>query len=288
MWDDLTAAKPVITKNRRTHLEIILPNEEKQQFYAAEGLTVFQQTLQGYIPVNIRRNFLSVRLRNAPMDKKEHISEKIKEAFQDIGTISSIKPLVYKGTSVLSDQWVVIFETTEDPDLPSRISRFTDIWDHKVITDWKEAPKLCFFCDKAGHVKKECPEYKASVEARNLQKSFKLARIQEKKQLLQRKAKETLVLSPENPYIKEENQEMSIETTTAESTSDSTKVDENMKIDPEISDTEITNTSSNGNQILEVSLEECIVNNSQEKMAIDPLATFYDKTETIENATQTD
>src|SRR6185295_4957077 len=108
-------------KNRRTHLEVVFSDENKQQQYAAEGVTIFKQTLQGYIPINIRRNFLSVRIRNTPMGRKEFISDQIREAFQDIGVISSIKPLIHKGTSVMLDQWVIIFETTDDPDLTSRL-----------------------------------------------------------------------------------------------------------------------------------------------------------------------
>ncbi|CAG8822113.1 1919_t:CDS:2, partial [Cetraspora pellucida] len=41
--------------------------ENKQQQYAAEGVSIFKQTLQEYIPINIRHNFLSVRIQNAPM-----------------------------------------------------------------------------------------------------------------------------------------------------------------------------------------------------------------------------
>ncbi|RIB13913.1 hypothetical protein C2G38_2040604 [Gigaspora rosea] len=63
----------------------------------------------------------------------------------------------------------------------------TQTWHHKSLdlhtyrtkklqlTD----PKLCYFCDKTGHIKKEYHEYKASVELREMQKERKLQRAQE-------------------------------------------------------------------------------------------------------------
>lgn len=140
--DDLIAAKPHYKRGKRLYLEVIFTSPEKQQMYAARGIVIFKQTLLGYIPVNLRCSFLPVRLRNVPMGHKDRISNLIKEATEDFGKISSIKPMVYEGTPVCTNQWIVIFETTEDPDLIKRIPRYTHIWDQKVTLEWKEAPKI--------------------------------------------------------------------------------------------------------------------------------------------------
>ncbi|RIB07978.1 hypothetical protein C2G38_2212870 [Gigaspora rosea] len=133
--------------------------------------------------------------------------EQIKEAFQDIGNISSIKPLVYKGTSVLTNQWVVIFETTDDSDLASRIPRFTHIWDQK-----------------------EYQEYKASVELREMQKERKLQRTQERKQLRSQEQSPS-ALSIKNPYNEEFKNVMIIESPTADLATPSMEVDKEVKVE---------------------------------------------------------
>ncbi|CAG8690711.1 9754_t:CDS:2, partial [Ambispora leptoticha] len=143
----------------------------------------------------------------------------------------------------------------------------------------------------------------ASVEARNLQKAFKLARIQEKKHLSQRKEEgpsdlspnnpyikkeKPLALSPNNPYIKEEIHEMIVETGITESSIMDTESDADTKMEPVIFEAEITITSSSADQISEVSQTENMVITSQESMIIDPLSTLYDQTKVLENTTQTE
>ncbi|RIB14207.1 hypothetical protein C2G38_2195797 [Gigaspora rosea] len=203
--EDLIAVKPIFTKNKRSHLEVVFAYEDKQQFYAAEGIMIFKQTLQGYILIKIRQSFLSVQLRNMPMGRRDFISEQIREAFQDIGNISSIKPLAYKGTSVLTDQWVVIFKTTDDSDLASRIPRFR------------------------GHIKKEYQEYKAykaSVDAKRIQEQSPLA------------------LSIENPYNEEFKNIMLIDSPTADLATPSMKVDKEVKMEDQTASVAETSASS--------------------------------------------
>ena len=83
-----------------------------------------------------------------------------------MGQVVSIKPLFFEGTTVCSDQWLVTFEITEDPDLATRLPRSIHIDEHKVTIDWKEAPKVCFYCEKEGHIKKDCEELKTSIRIR--------------------------------------------------------------------------------------------------------------------------
>jgi hypothetical protein len=124
---DITAAKQHFTKGVRTHLEIIFTDKEKLGYYATKGINILNRTYYGYIPVDMRKSFLPVKVRNVPLGNKEALSDTIKDAFEDIGKIASIKPLLIEGTPYLTDQWIIIFETTEDPCLEDKIPRFTHI-----------------------------------------------------------------------------------------------------------------------------------------------------------------
>ena len=135
LGEDLIAAKTHMSRGKRTSLEIVLKNKEKVQYYAAKGISLFKQTFFGYIPINLNRSFLTIKLKNTPMGNITNISDSILLAFQDIGQIDSIKPLLFEGTSICTDQWLVTFETTEDPDLVSRIPRSTHIRNHRIFIE---------------------------------------------------------------------------------------------------------------------------------------------------------
>ncbi|CAG8530817.1 17622_t:CDS:2 [Cetraspora pellucida] len=83
-----------------------------------------------------------------PIEDTKKISNQVLNAFQYVGQITSIKPLMFEGTTVCSDQWLMAFETTEDSDLLFKIPRSTHISNHKITTKWREAPKICFYCKK--------------------------------------------------------------------------------------------------------------------------------------------
>ena len=216
LGSNLLAAKAHITKGKRFSLEIILKDKEKVQQYASEGISLFKQTLFGYIPVNIRRSFLTVKLRGTPMGDANTIGDFILEAFKDIGQVVSIKPLFFEDTTVCSDQWLVTFETTEDTELATRLPRSTHIDDHKVSIDWKEAPKVCFFCEKEGHIKKDCEELKASIKVRQ---ELKEARAQLRQMTTQKLSSTDLKISENNPYTKPGIKKMEIETNSISSRS---------------------------------------------------------------------
>ncbi|RIB16455.1 hypothetical protein C2G38_2038568 [Gigaspora rosea] len=152
---------------------------------------------------NIRSNqeLLSVRLRRVPITDKEVITKEIKGVFENVGDIKAIKPLLYKGTPIQSDQWVVIFDITEDSDLTQQIPRYINIMDQKVVIEWKEAPKLCFFCDGEGHIKRDCRQLR---NANNLRQNYKEFKELKNKQVLREgtleNAQKTVKEKKENPY----------------------------------------------------------------------------------------
>jgi hypothetical protein len=101
---DIIAAKPHVNRGSRTHLELIFTNEEKLKYYATKGVEIYNRTYYGHIPVDSRRSFLPVKIRNVPLGDKEFISERIKNVFENFGKIASIKPLLIEATSYLTDQ----------------------------------------------------------------------------------------------------------------------------------------------------------------------------------------
>jgi len=92
-----------------------------------KGINILNKTYYGYIPIDMRKSFLPVKIRNMPLGNKEALSDSIKDAFEDIGKITSIKPLLIESIFYLTDQWIMIFETTKDPYLEDKIPRFTHI-----------------------------------------------------------------------------------------------------------------------------------------------------------------
>ena len=145
------------------------------------------------------------------LGNKEYISNLVKEVFEDFGKISSIKPLLIEGTPYMTDQQIIIFDNTDDPELETRIPRFTSIEDNRVTTEWKEAPKICFFCDQTGHIKRNCEQFQ---EARNLRHYFQdLKNKNKQKEVATETSNEISTnLEQENPIAKTPTQKMSIET----------------------------------------------------------------------------
>ena len=102
--NDIVAIKQHLKKGSRSQLEIIFANHDLLKEYAVKGVRIFNRTYTGYIPSDARRSFLSVKVRNVPLGDKNKVSELIQEAFEDIGKVVSIKPLLNEGTPYLTDQ----------------------------------------------------------------------------------------------------------------------------------------------------------------------------------------
>ena len=81
--------------------------------------------------------------------------------------------MVYEDTPVCTDQWIILYETTEDPELEQKIPRHMSVWGQKVTTEWRAAPRLCFYCDQPGHLKRDCSQFKEAIELRKQYKKYK-------------------------------------------------------------------------------------------------------------------
>src|SRR5260363_82422 len=94
------------------------------------------RTYFGYIPTDARKSYHSIKCRNVPLGDKDEISDALRYAFENIGNVSSIRPLLIEGTPYLSNQWIVIFDTTGRLFFRGKNPRFTHIWDNKITTEW--------------------------------------------------------------------------------------------------------------------------------------------------------
>ncbi|CAG8780256.1 3799_t:CDS:2, partial [Gigaspora margarita] len=128
---DFIGAKPHFVRGARSYIEIIFADSKHMKKYAKEGIVIFQQTLYGFISTRSNKEILTVKLKRVPIAARDKISEEIKEAFGNIGTILAIKPLLYEGTPIQSDQWMVVFDVTNDEDLVQRIPRYVNIMEQK-------------------------------------------------------------------------------------------------------------------------------------------------------------
>ncbi|CAG8760525.1 4659_t:CDS:1, partial [Racocetra persica] len=70
-----------------------------------------------------------------------------------------------------------------------------------IFTKWKEAPKICFYCDKEGYIKRDYKELKASIETRRLLREAKEQR-ENAKSIASNSPK--IAFSQDNPYINQE------------------------------------------------------------------------------------
>ncbi|CAG8850539.1 9994_t:CDS:2, partial [Gigaspora margarita] len=116
---------------------------------------------------------------------KLDISDALQRAFKDVKKIASIRPFLIDGTSYATNQWIIVFETTNDPKLENNIPQFIYVMDNKVTTKWQTALKVCYFCEKTGHIKREFPQFIAAVEQQNRLRERKLAYSSEDSEAIQ-------------------------------------------------------------------------------------------------------
>ena len=103
-------------------------------------------------------------MKNMSISDTQEIIKKIQNIFTGICDITSIKPLYFVGTKILTDQWQVILDITDKEQITNKIPRSIIFLGRKVNLSWKNAPIICFFCKKSGHLKKDCPDLKNARE----------------------------------------------------------------------------------------------------------------------------
>ena len=160
----ILGAKMRFTRLGRSHLEIIFGSFTELQQHVLSGIKLLGQTLSGYYASRNERTYINIALKNMPIVSPEKISMEIKRKFDNIYPVTAIKPLYFAGTNILTDQWQVTVDITDKEHILSKIPRFIEIFDCKVTLSWKDAPIVCFFCEKEGHFRKDCEERKKAKE----------------------------------------------------------------------------------------------------------------------------
>ena len=92
-----------------------------------------------------------------------------------ICSIASIKPLYFAGTKILTDQWQVTLDITDKEHVIEKIPRTVIFMERKINLSWKNAPIICFFCEKTGYFKRNCPDLKEAKNNQNLLEELKEA-----------------------------------------------------------------------------------------------------------------
>src|SRR5260363_165607 len=91
---DVSAAKQHFTKGKRSHLKLTFVNAEMRRYYTTHGINIENKTYYGYVPTDGRKTFLPIKCRNVPLGNKLDISDALQRAFEDVGKIASIRPLL--------------------------------------------------------------------------------------------------------------------------------------------------------------------------------------------------
>ncbi|CAG8768495.1 2386_t:CDS:2, partial [Dentiscutata erythropus] len=101
---DIVAIKQYFKKSSYFQLEIVFTNQDLLKEYTTKGVQIFNRTYIGYISTDACKSLLIVKIKNVLLGDRTQVPDLIKEVFEDIGKIVSIKPLLIKGTPYLTDQ----------------------------------------------------------------------------------------------------------------------------------------------------------------------------------------
>jgi hypothetical protein len=146
------------------YLEIVFVETIIRDQYLRDGLQISGYILSGYNNAETK-NFMTITLNSVPIMNISKLRNRIGLAMRDItpeGAIEhSIRPLVVPDTDFLTNQWQVHFDVTDcGYEVFDNVQKFVEIDGFKVNLHWRKATKNCFFCDKEGHIKKDCEEWK--------------------------------------------------------------------------------------------------------------------------------
>jgi hypothetical protein len=95
----------------------------------------------------------------------ETLNKLIPAAMQKIipkgAELRAFRALLVPDTQFLTNQWQTHFDVTNcGYEVFDNLQKFVEIDGFKVNLFWRKATKNCFFCDKEGHIKKDCEEWK--------------------------------------------------------------------------------------------------------------------------------
>jgi hypothetical protein len=167
----LYGVKPKFSNNKRSHIELAFLSKEGCDVWAEKEITIIGKNLTPTRSHNGKKSFLSITLSGVPLCDQMEMSDKIYETFEKYGKIATIKPKLWEGTTLCSDNWLLTFDVTGHKDVSSltnNLPRLISINGDRVYVTWKEAPRFCTFCRKSGHKRPECLDLKNAKENKRI------------------------------------------------------------------------------------------------------------------------
>jgi hypothetical protein len=146
------------------YLEVVFVDSITRDTYLKDGLQILDYVLSGYNNAQTR-NFMTITLNSVPIMNADKLRRLIFETMKEIAPEGAImhafRPLVVPDTDFLTNQWQVYYDVTDcGYEVFDNFQKFVEINGYKVNLHWRKATKNCFFCDKEGHIKKDCEEWK--------------------------------------------------------------------------------------------------------------------------------
>jgi hypothetical protein len=146
------------------YVEIVFSHEIVRNNFLRDGIQISGCKLSGYNNAQ-NRNFLTITLNSVPIMDVPDLRGLIIKAMTDIAPKGAIlhayRPLLVPDTDFLTNQWQVTYDVTDcGYEVFDNFQKFIEIDGYKVNLHWRKATKNCFFCDKEGHIKKDCEEWK--------------------------------------------------------------------------------------------------------------------------------
>jgi hypothetical protein len=184
------------------YLEVVFFDSTTRDVYLKDGLQILNHTLSGYNNAQTR-NFMTITLNSVPIMEANKLRSLIIKTMTDIAPkdaiMHALRPLVVPDTDFLTNQWQVYYDVTDcGYEIFNNFQKFVEINGYKVNLYWRKATKNCFFCDKEGHIKKDCEEWK-------------LLKTQKKEEKQKTPANQVTQLEPE-PILESDSNEYFTET----------------------------------------------------------------------------
>src|SRR6266487_1010394 len=146
------------------YLKVVFLDTATHDQYLKKGLQIQDFKLSGYDNSQFR-DFLMINLNSVPIMNIETLNKRIASAMYHFvpkgARLHSFYALVVPDTTFLTNQWQAHFDVTNCRyEVFDDLQKFVEIDGFKVNLYWRKATKNCFFCDKEGHIKKDCEEWK--------------------------------------------------------------------------------------------------------------------------------
>src|SRR5947209_3081933 len=172
--------KAILGLYRLTHLEhlfleIVFLDATTRDRYLEDGLQILGTRLSDYNNAE-NRNFLTITLNNVPIMTLDVLRNLVGHTMIDFAPagvkLFSFCPLIVLNTEFLTNQWQAHYNVTDcGYEIFNNLQKFVEIDGFKVNLHWRNTTKNCFFCDKKGHIKKDCEEWKLLKEQKNKNKN---------------------------------------------------------------------------------------------------------------------